>query len=259
MPSIRFGSPKVYAKPLTDITGAAIALPTSILLPNVTEFSLDMDVETKELEGDKAFALDVALAKRKLSGKIKMARRSIELFSKLFYGQTPSTSSIDIFTNNDTPQAIPSSSTYTITITIPNSGTYLETMSVRSLAGDTLTQVASAPAQGQYSVASTSTTVTYTFNSSDGGAQVYTDFKYSYTATKANSILILNPTMGSGATFALSYVASYRGQRYAGELYNCIANKIGGVNAKNNDYDHPEVDFMCFADVNGNVQRIVEA
>jgi hypothetical protein len=152
MPSYGFGAGVLWATPLTDATGTAIANPSPVLFGTLQEVSVDISGDVKELYGQNQYADAVARGKAKIQCKAKAARFNGLLLNEVFFGQTVNTGLIADYYDTIGSQ-IPATSPYYINPTPPNSGTWSAPLAVRNSSGNPMTRVASAPATGQYSVA----------------------------------------------------------------------------------------------------------
>ncbi len=110
-----------------------------------------------------------------------------------------------------------------------------------------LLQVASAPAAGQYSVASG----VYTFAAADTGKAVLISYNYTLAAT-GQQFTVANQLLGTTPTFQANFYTTFQGQAISLKLNNCTSSKLS-FQTKLEDFVMPEFDFSCFADASGNV------
>lgn len=246
MPTYGFGAGAVWGTPLQDASGNAIAPSTPVLLGVMQEVSVDLSFDIKELHGSNAFAVDVARGKGKIAGKSKFGRFNGLMLNSLFFGLTAASGISSRIL--DTVGALIPSTPFQITPTIPSSGTWATDLGVRDQNGNPMVRVASAPATGQYSVA----TGIYTFAAADTGKRVFIDFGYTATSTTAKKIAVSNGLMGSAPTFKVDLINTHAGGYFGMSLYNCVSTKLG-IATKLDDYTIPEFDFSGFADASGNV------
>jgi hypothetical protein len=247
MSQFAFGSGILWGTPTTDAAGNAIAVPTPVQFGTLQEVSLDINFENKTLHGQSQFPVAVGRGKGKVTGKAKFAQMNGLLINSLFFGQTQTAGIInDVY--DTTGAAIPASSPYTITPTIPNSGTWSQDLGVRDSNGLPMTRVASAPATGQYSVAAG----VYTFASADQGKTVYVNYQYTATSTSAVKSNIVNVPMGYAPAFRVDLLMPYQGKNMVWTLPNAISTKLT-LATKLDDFTMPEFDFEGFADGAGNV------
>ena len=237
-----FGAGDFYGVPLTDAQGNAISNPTPIHLGVMQEMSLEFQGDVKELYGQYKFAVDVAGGKNKVSGKVKNAQISGQAVNSLFFGQGMTSGTMMACYSDTAGAAIPSSP-YTITVTPPSSGTFVEDLGVVDSNGVPFTCVASAPATGQYSVSAG----TYTFAAADTGKLVFISYRYSATATGAKKISVVNQQMGAAPLIKAELQVQYRGKRALVVLYSSIFTKLSLFGTKLDDYSVPEMDFSGFA------------
>lgn len=241
-----FGAGDFYGVPLIDANGAAITNPTPIKIGAMQEMSLDFSGELKELFGANQFALVTARGKVKSSGKIKGAQIHGAALNSLFFGTGVATGTMQSLHTDLTGAAIPSSP-YTITPTVPASGTWVEDLGVIDSNGLPMTRVASAPAAGQYSVAAG----VYTFAAADTGKTVFINFRYSHTLAGAKKISLTNVAMGFAPTFKGYMQTTFQGKRALVLLAQVVSTKLGLFATKQDDFSVPEIDFSAMADASG--------
>lgn len=243
---LQFGAGNIFAKPITDAYGNAVAIPTPVRIAGTQEFSLEMSGDLKEYHGSGRFALAVAQGKVKVSGKLKAALINGLALNSLFFG-TGITAGVMDAIKSDTVGAVVPSTPFTITPTVPNTGTFAEDLGVVSASGTSLVRVASAPATGQYSVAAG----VYTFAAADVGIKMYISFRYTYTSAAAKRIDLVNLDMGQTPRFQLVYQGEYAGKRALLNLSSVVAPKLTMFSAKNDDFSVPEIEFSAQTDDSG--------
>lgn len=242
-----FGSGSMYATPLVDATGAAIAIPTPVKFLACQDIAIDMSFDTKMLYGQNQFPLALARGKGKITVKAKNGQVNGALFNGAFFGQTLATGQ-DAYVQDLTGSAIPATP-FLITPTPPSAGVWAADMGVRNASGIPMTRVVSAPATGQYSVSAG----LYTFAAADTGLVVYIDYRY--TVATGKKIAIGNQLLGSTPTVALDIVVPYGGKFLTLKFPQAVAGKLG-MATKLDDFTIPEFDFDCFADATNNVGTI---
>lgn len=243
---LQFGAGKIYAKPITDAYGNAVAIPTPVRIAGTQEFSLEMSGDLKEYHGSGRFALAVAQGKVKVSGKLKAALINGATLNSLFFG-TGFTAGTMHAIKEDTVGAVVPATPFQITPTVPNTGTFADDLGVVSASGVSLVRVASAPATGQYSVAAG----VYTFATADVGITMYISFRYTYASTGAKRIDLANLDMGQTPRFQLVYEGQFAGKRALVNLSSVVAPKLTMFSAKNDDFSVPEVEFSAQTDDSG--------
>jgi hypothetical protein len=227
-----------------------IANATPVKFGALQEASVDFAATNKELYGQYQFPLAVARGKAKITGKAKFGQIQGRAFFDLFFGQGASTGQTTLA--NAEAQNVPASSPYTVQVT--NHATYVADLGVVYAAtGLPLVQVASAPAQGQYAVAIG--TGTYTFAAADAGAAILVSYQYTVSAS-GQQFTLANPLLGVQPTFQLVLETSYQspgGLKKADlTLFSCVSSKLS-LDAKQEDFTIPEMDFEAFANAAGNV------
>lgn len=239
-----FGSGNLWTSQLTDYTGATVAVPTPLLIGTMQDVSIDFAWDNKPLHGQNMAAVANARGKLKISGKAKFARLDGGLFQSVIVGQSI-TSAIAGIVYDTTGAAIPSTP-FTITPTVPSSGTWSRTLAVRDSIGNAYTQVASGPTAGQFSVSAG----VYTFAAADTGKTVYIDFVYTATSTSAKKALVVNAPMGAAPTFKADFLNPRSGMTLT--LFAAMVDKFSFA-TKQDDWTINEVDFSAFADSSQNV------
>ncbi len=240
-----FGSGVLWGTPLSDAAGAAIAAPTPMIFGTLQDTDLDAKFELKELHGQNQFAVAVGRGKGQISGKSKFASIFGRFLETIIFGTTGSaglTSAV-----YDTVGASIPSTPFTVTPTVPASGTWAADLGViDGTTGRAMVRVTSAPAAGQYSVAAG----VYTFAAADTGKLVYINYRYTATSTVARNVPITNLPMGYAPTFRVDFYGPYQGQASVLTLNRCIADGFK-MTSKNDDFSIPEVGFRAFADAAG--------
>src|SRR6185437_3547873 len=159
----------------TDIANA-----TLVNFGLIQECQLDLSFTTKELYGQYQFPVAIGRGQGKLTGNAKMAQISGLAFNNLFFGQslTPG----QLTTAFGESHVVPAVTPFTVSVT--NAGEFVDDYGVLyATTGLPLTNVASAPVQGQYSVAAG----VYSFAAADAGAAILVS--YTYTVASAGQQL----------------------------------------------------------------------
>lgn len=229
----------------TDIANA-----TPVKFGALQDASVEFTSTTKELYGQFQFPLAVARGTGKIAGKAKFGQIQGRAFADLFFGQ--SLSAGQTTAANAEAQTVPASGPYTVQVT--NHTSYVADLGVAYAAtGLPLIQVASSPAQGQYSVAPS--TGTYTFAAADAGAAILMSYQYTVSGS-GQSFTLANPLLGVQPSFQIILETSYQspgGLKKADlTLLNCVSSKLS-LDAKQEDFTIPEMDFAAFANAAGNV------
>lgn len=241
-----FGSGFLYGIPTADASGAAIANPTPVPFGVLQEVSLDISFETKMLHGQNQMPVAVGRGKGKMSGKAKFADIRGLTYNQIFFG-TALSANIVAAVNDITGATIPTTP-FTITPTVPLSGTWARDLGVRNgVSGAYMTRVASAPTTGQYSVAAG----VYTFAAADTGILVFISYEYTATSASAKQFTFVNQPMGYAPTFMMVLSNPFQGKNLHMRLPQCVSSKMA-MAFKNDDFNIPELDFDAFADVSGN-------
>ena len=246
MAQFAFGAGTLWGIPTADYSGAAITTPTPVQFGTLQGGSIDISFDTKELYGNKQFPVAVGRGKGKITGKATFAQLNGSLINSLFFGQSLSAGIVADY-SDVTGSAIPATP-FSITPTVPNSGTWSVDLGVLSSLGLPMTRVASAPATGQYSVSAG----VYTFAAADTGQTVFISYQYAATSTTAQKSTVLNVPMGYAPTFRAELSVPFNGKSLVFSLPNCVSTKLS-MATKLDDFAVPEFDFSAFADASGNV------
>ncbi len=222
------------------------ATPTPIKVGLLMDVSLDFSFTMKELRGQYQFPVDIARAGAKLSGKAKAGTISARLINSILTGSTITDGLLRVAIG--VTGQVPAASTYTVTPTVPNSGTFVEDLGVRYAdTGVYLTRTDTVDAAGEYSVANG----VYTFYSGDASKNLIFDFVYS-NASGGKKVTYTNQLMGSGAVYQLHLGNSFRSKDVYLKLHAVTFPKWG-IGFKPEDYSESDFDFECFADASNNV------
>ena len=231
-----FGTGNIYALPVGG--GAPIAL------GSITGASVDFDGDVKMLYGSNQFPDDVAVGKRKITGKASVGLIDVNLANALFFGLTVASGQTLTATNE--AAAVPAAAPYTVNSA--NAASFKTDLGVfYASTGQQLTQVANNPAAGQYSVANG----VYTFAAADQGKGVLLVYDYT-TANSGSTLVITNQLMGTLPTFQLKLRNSFKGKSFGIDLYACVSNKFN-LPFKQDDYLEEEFDFSAYANAAGQV------
>lgn len=233
---LAFGSGNFYG-----ISSAANSTPRKFATMQDVQF--DLQFTTKQLYGQNQVAIDIRRGQAKFTGKSKFAQINGSMLNDLFFSQTATTG---LLLSAVGEAGIVSATPFTVTVA--NSATFDTDLGVVYAAtGTPLTRVASAPAQGQYSVAAG----VYTFSSTDTGASVLIDYLYT-AATGGTKVALSNQTMGTTPTFMGVFSTTASGKSVTLKLNLCTSSKLS-IQTKIEDYTIPELDFEVMADASNNI------
>lgn len=238
MAQYSFGTGQLFTMP----NGGGAPLRIGALQDVSVEFSSDI----KQLFGQYSFALDVARGKTKIEGKAGTGEINVTQYNNMFFGQTVATGQKKMVPNE--AGTVPAMSTYTVTVA--NGATFYMDLGVYyQSTGLPLTQVASGPTVGQYTV--NTTTGVYTFAAADAGVALY--FNYLYTdASNGKTLTIDNTLMGNTPKFQIVLSEIYNSKYITLVLYTCVSGKLS-MPLKQDDYTIPELDFQAQANDAGHI------
>jgi len=249
---LNFGTGIMYATAIQNSAGVAVANATPVQFGSLQDISGDFSFEEKTLYGSRQHPIAIGRGKAKFAFKAKTASFTGGILSNLIFGSTPTTgikSAVENFA-----ASVPATTTYTITVTPPASGTYLNDLGVLlSNTSYPLTKVAATPAAGQYSVSALGV---YTFNVAQASASVAISYEYSAVSTGTDSIItITNDLMGQAPMFQANLTTAYQGKILTLKLNQCLASQFS-LPMKNDDFTVPEFDFTAMSDASGTVGYI---
>ncbi len=244
-----FGAGSLIGTATTDAYGNALAAPTPVQFGVLQNVSLDMSFDTKELYGQNQFPIAVGRGKGKITGKASFAQINGMLLNSLFFGQTLVAGTISDVINP--PAAAIPATPFTITPTIPGSGTFANDLGVTDTNGMPYTRVVSSPTAGQYSLAAG----VYTFASGDTGKNVVISYQYTATSTTSRKLTVANLPMGYSPTFRIDFFVAQGGAPLVVSANACLSTKLS-MATKLDDFMLPDFEFSVFADPAGNVLTI---
>ena len=242
MTQFAFGSGTLIGK-RTDVANSPPAL-----LGTLQDVSIDFDRKIETLLGQYNMAVAAGGGELKITGKAKFARLQATQINNLFLGQTLTANSMLEMTTGESDTVASGA------VTVANSAAFVEDYGVFYAAnGSQLVPVASAPAQGQYSVSSG----VYTFNTADNSAAVL--IYYSYTVSSGNKISVTNQLTGPLPMFEISLKETFS---YFGsskdlmvKLNACVSPKLS-LPFSNQKFTVAEFDFQAIADASNNIGTI---
>lgn len=220
-----------------------IASGTPVRMGVLQDVSVDISFTEKSLYGQNQFAVTIARAQGKLTGKAKFARLNGLVFNSLFFGLAQSVGKVTVA--DAETGAIPATP---FAVTVTNSATFQDDLGV--VDATTLapyTKVASAPATGQYMVVAG----IYTFAAADTGKSVLISYTYT-AATGGNKITITNQVMGTTPWFTAVLYAPYQGAQLGIKIRKATSSKLTFA-TKLEDFLIPEMDFEAMDDGSGNI------
>lgn len=238
---------------MANPTGGNLATPTG---PQqvFTIQSCEIDFQSKVVEamGQNQGPDDVFASDRKYNGKCSILQISPDIYNALMFGDviTQGQQQIVSVAESHTIPATPGP--YTVTVTPPSSGTFVQDLGVTfqtnpsNFSGvSALYNVGSGSltATGQYKVATT----TYTFDSADQGKTVL--ISYSYSVTTGRSLTVYNHPQGYGPFCEMYLPLNYQGFNTLHIKRVRFVNM--GFKMKRDGYLESPLDFACFPDASG--------
>ena len=240
---INFGVGKLIAVPTRFADGSAIAVPNPVILGTMQDISLDMGVELKKLYGSKRYPIAIGQGKGEINLKAKYAEINGAILGSLFFGKAPVSAIKGL--EMDVPGTIPAASTYTVTATPPNSGTFVADLGVFMVSdGSQMVRVASGPTAGQYSCSNLGV---YTFAATDAGKPFLYGYEYSATSATGQVFNLTNEVMGTSPSFSTFLKTQFDGQTMVVKLNKCVSGKLN-VPLKSDDFAVYDFEAEAFAD-----------
>jgi hypothetical protein len=241
-----FGSGVLWATPMQDALGNAIANPTPFQFGILQDIGIDASYEEKLLYGPNSFPVDSGRGKGKIGLKAKFANINILPFAAAFFGQSALTGLITSI-KDEYGQAVAA----TVTITPPAGANFFANLGVRTDANGTpMIRVAATPKPGEYT---TDGAGEYTFNAADVGKTAF--FDYQHIATTAGKLLtVQNLPMGLTPTFSLDMSMARNGKVMTLKYPKVTSSKLA-MSTKQEDFMIPELDMSALSDDNGVVWK----
>lgn len=226
-----------------DVFFTTVAGLTPLKIAALQDVSVDFSSDIKQLFGQNQFPLDVARGKTKIEGKAASGNVDVQSFNQFFFGLTAATGQTLRAINE--AGTVPAMSTYTVTVT--HAADFVQDLGVyNATTGLPLTQVATMPASGEYSV--DQSTGIYTFNMAQASADML--FNYLYEDTAGHTVVISNQLMGTTPKFRLVLSQIYDSKTFTLVLYSCVAEKLS-LPLKQDDYLIADFSFQAQANAAG--------
>jgi hypothetical protein len=238
----QFGTGTLWGAAILDAFGNAIASPSPVKFGTLSDVTIDMDRDIKELYGQNAFPVAVGGGKMKVAIKAKFAQIAGRIFNDMFLGQGLTAGTLTAANEDLTGQVIPGTP-FQITVTPPNSGAFLRDLGVLDSNGVPMQRVASGPTTGQYSLAG----AVYTFATADAAKTVYVSYAYTYTLATAKSVAFNNIAMGTVPIFGMDLSCRFQGKQAYFRLGQCAAKKLT-FDPKQDDFAMIDMDISAYAD-----------
>lgn len=234
-----FGSGNMFVTP----SGANA---TPLQLGALQDISADLSRTVKSLYGQNQQPLAIGGGEIKASVKAKMGFINADVYANVFYGVSASTGTVALAANE--AHSVPASTPWTVTVT--NSANFSKDLGVTYANGNPLTQVASGPTAGQYSVAAG----VYTFATADASANVLISYEYT-NAASGSTVAVGSILQGVQPIITLDL---YRGYNATGERHRfwaAVCSKLT-IPTKMADFGISELDFECFLDSQGRFHNV---
>ena len=226
-----FGSGILYATP----SGSNA---TPLQIGALQDVSADLSRTTKQLFGQNQQPLAIGAGELKASLKAKMGYINAGIYASLFYGVSTSSGTVSLAQNES--HSVPASTPWTITVT--NSAQFTKDLGVTYANGNPLTQVASGPTAGQYSVSAG----VYTFATADANAAVLISYEYT-SASTGSTVSVGTILQGQQPIITVDLYRGYNGTGERHRFWAAVCSKLT-IPTKMADFGISELDFDCFVD-----------
>lgn len=226
-----FGSGILYATP----SGANA---TPLQIGALQDVSADLSRTTKQLFGQNQQPLAIGAGELKASLKAKMGYVNAGVYASLFYGVSLATGTVSLAQNE--AHSVPASTPWTVTVT--NSAQFAKDLGVTYANGNPLTQVASGPTAGQYSVSAG----VYTFATADANAAVLISYEYTVAAS-GSTVSVGTVLQGVQPIITVDLYRGYNGTGERHRFWAAVCSKLS-IPTKMADFGISELDFDCFVD-----------
>lgn len=237
---------------LANPTGGNLATPSGPQRGfTIQTCELDFQSKIAEALGQNQSPDDIFASDRKYTGKCTVLQINPDIYNALMFGDTITQGQQQIV-NVDFAAAVPGTGPYTITITPPTSGVFVQDLGVVYSTNPSGFS-ASAPfynvgsgsltAAGQYKVAG----AVYTFDSADSAANV--KISYSYSVTTGRSLTVFNHPQSYGPFCEIYLPLNYQGFNTLHIKRVRFTNM--GFKLKRDGHLESPLDFSCFPDGSG--------
>jgi hypothetical protein len=188
---LSFGPGAMWAE-RTDVTGSGIGPRRFGLLQDV---DLTVAFTSKELYGQNQFPAALARGQGKVTGKSKLARINVRLYSDIFFGLTAASGKQTA--SQDEAATIPATPIFAITVA--NASNFVDDLGVAYASnGDPFNRVTTPANAGEYTV--NLATGVYTFASPDQNQAVRISYRYAV-STSGFQVTVTNQVQGTTPYF----------------------------------------------------------
>lgn len=202
------------------------------------DMSIDFKQSTKELYGEKKFAVAVAAGEMSITGKVTMGADQPRILNDLLVNGSAAAGQI-----LEADKEAITVSTSAATIQVANHTTFTTDLGVMKSDGTVFTRVSAVAATGQYSVA---TTGVYTLSTGDEGTNLLVSYLYTDTSA-GETVTMTNQLMGPAGAFTAVMAFLYGSGQNVLTLNNAIATDHG-IATKLGDFAKPTFGFMASTD-----------
>jgi hypothetical protein len=233
MPQYNFGLGSITFIP-------AGANPTPTMIGVLSDVSIDVAYELKELRGSMQVAVDVARGPLKITGKAKNSAISGAALVMALAGGTSSTASkVGVVGETATIPTTP------FQVTVANGATFFEDLGVIDLtSGKQMVRGATATGTNVYAV--NIVTGQYTFNTADSGHNVSINYAYTRAAV-GKTVTLNNAIMQQSTPFVLACYNAYGG-KFMGWRFPAVHIPKLSLALKAEAYTEQDLDFFVAQD-----------
>ena len=244
--SLQFGSGLLFALPNG---GNQPTNPSPVQIGVLQNVKITFSGDIKELKGQLQYPVDSAIGNRSIKGSFESAQMTLQGWNNMFFGESAVGTGGKALAQN-VASSVPASTPFTVTPTVPGSGTWSADAGVYdATTGVQLQPVATGPTTGQYTVSAG----VYTFASADENRALL--FNFYYTTTTGSILTINNHVMGFAPIVSLDLTMPYQGFGNNIFLPNVRIGKLD-LATKQDDYLMASSDFQAFASPSGVIGQI---
>jgi hypothetical protein len=215
--------------------------PTPVQVAVLSDVSMDVSYDMKELRGQYQLPVDVARGPAKISCKAKNAAVSAGLIYAALGGASAPVTGSKIGITGEA--AVVPTTPFIVTVT--NGATFYEDLGVIDMTtGLQMTRGATATGTGVYAV--NTTTGAYTFAAVDVAHNVAITYSYTSAAT-GKTVTLNNTVMGQSIPFIMSVYNTYGGKQFGWRFAAVHVPKIG-FSLKAESYTEQDLDIIVAQD-----------
>jgi hypothetical protein len=229
---------------LFGISNAVGALPVPVKFASLQGVAAKVGFKTTDSPLQLQTAIGKTIDKLTLNFVAKTAQINGRLLNQILYGSAITTGSQNLA--RDVAFSVPAVPPYTFTASL---GTFLQDLGIQySATGEPLVPVVGPPAQGQYSL-DTSTGI-YTFSAADVSQALVANYLYSLTT--GNQLALTNAWKQIAPTFQAVLSTQYDGKQVTWNLPACVSTQLA-MNLQLEKFNVAELQFSALSNASLNI------